>query len=62
MSTISDKVAIPDWIRNNAQWWSVTQITDQDFALGLEYLIREGIISVPEGKASEGQAEAQIPS
>jgi len=53
---------IPDWVRNNAQWWSLTQISDQDFAKGLEYLIKEDIIIVPEGTASEGQAEPQIPS
>lgn len=53
---------IPDWIRNNAKWWSLTQISDQDFAQGLEYLIKEGIINVPTDTASEGQSEAQIPS
>ena len=52
---------IPDWIRNNAQWWSLTQISDQDFAKGLEYLIKEDIINVPKGTASEGQAEQNIP-
>ena len=52
---------IPDWIRNNAHWWSLTQISDQDFAKGLEYLIKEDIINVPKGTASEGQAEQNIP-
>ena len=56
------KDVLPDWIRNNAQWWSLTQISDQDFAKGLEYLIKEDIINVPKGTASEGQAEPQIPS
>jgi len=53
---------IPDWIQNNAHWWSLTQISDQDFAKGLEYLIKEDIIIIPEGVSSEGQAEPQIPS
>ena len=56
------QLMIPDWVRNTAGWWSQTQISDQDFAKGLEYLIKEGVIIVPEGAASEGQAEPQIPS
>ena len=53
---------LPDWIKNTAGWWSLAQISDQDFAKGLEYLIKEDIINVPKGTASEGQAEPQIPS
>jgi len=60
--TIKESKTIPDWIRNNAKWWSLAQISDQDFANGLEYLIKENIINVPRGTASEGKAEPQIPS
>src|SRR3990172_5077001 len=60
--TAKESKTIPDWIRNNAGWWSLAQISDQDFAKGLEYLIKEEIIIVPEGTESEGQAEPQIPS
>jgi len=59
--TVKESKTIPDWIRNNAQWWSLTQISDQDFARGLEYLIKEDIINVPKETASEGQAEQNIP-
>ncbi len=58
---ILSKNLIPDLIRNNAKWWSLTEISDLDFAKGLEYLIKENII-IPEGTTSEGQAELQIPS
>jgi plastocyanin len=52
---------IPDWVRNSARWWSANQITDSDFAKGLEFLIKEKIIKIPEGTPSIGQAEKNIP-
>ena len=39
---------IPDWIRNNAKWWSEGAIADSDFISGIEYLIKENIISIPD--------------
>ncbi len=59
---VTQEIIIPDWVRNTANWWSLTQITDQDFAKSLEYLIKEDIISVPQGTESEGESEAQMPS
>jgi hypothetical protein len=38
---------IPIWIKNNAAWWSESQIGDSDFVEGIEYLIKNGIIDVP---------------
>ena len=37
---------IPDWIRNNAEWWAAEQIDDDTFIQGLEFLIKRGIINV----------------
>ena len=42
---ITDAV-IPDWVRNNAAWWANGQIDDNTFANGIQFLIKEGIISV----------------
>jgi hypothetical protein len=58
----SDSPQIPDWVRNTAKWWSLTQISDQDFAKGLEYLVRKDIIRIPENQSSESAAESEIPS
>ena len=41
-----EDVAIPDWVRNNAAWWADGEIDDKTFANGLQFLIKEGIISV----------------
>jgi len=41
-------VQIPDWIRNNAEWWAKGAIGDSDFVSGIQYLIKEGIMQIPE--------------
>jgi len=38
--------AIPYWIKNNAGWWSAGSISDNDFLSGIEYLIKNKIISI----------------
>ena len=37
---------IPQWIKDNAKWWSEGLITDQDYINGLQYLIQQGILKV----------------
>jgi hypothetical protein len=37
---------IPDWVKNNAGWWAAGQISDEDFANGIEFLVINGIIAV----------------
>lgn len=46
------EVVLPDWIKGNAEWWASDQITDNDFLLGIEYLITEGIIVIPPTEVS----------
>ena len=53
-------VSVPDWIRNNAHWWIEEQITDDDFATGIEFMIKEKIILIPNLVPSDS-SEAQIP-
>ncbi len=48
---------IPSWIKNNAQWWSQNQITDDEFVKGIQYLIDNKIIQIPDTrKASSGDS------
>lgn len=42
----SDAV-IPNWVKNNAKWWSEDLINDDDYVKSLEYLIVHGIIDIP---------------
>jgi hypothetical protein len=38
---------IPDWVKSNAGWWSDGMINDSDFVSGIQYLINEGIMTIP---------------
>ena len=45
--------SIPDWIRNNALWWSEGSISQTDFISGIQFLIQEDILQVPTTQVSE---------
>ncbi|HYL67267.1 MAG TPA: hypothetical protein VEU72_09005 [Nitrosopumilaceae archaeon] len=42
----TNSVHIPSWFKNDARWWSDDLISDNDFALGIQYLIESKIITV----------------
>ena len=48
--TTSSAEMIPDWIKNNASWWSDNLIDDTDFINGLQYLIEHKIIKIDNKK------------
>jgi hypothetical protein len=45
-TSAQQNISIPAWIKNNAKWWSEDQIDDKTFASGIQFLVKEGIISV----------------
>ncbi len=49
-SQYGDTKPIPDWIKNNANWWSENLINDIDFINGLQYLIEHKIIKIDNKK------------
>jgi len=58
-----EEIEIPDWIRNNAEWWAQGAIGDSDFVSGIQYLIKEGIIQIPEtAQPTTGEVSEEIPS
>ncbi len=52
---------VPDWVKNNAGWWAEGQIDDTAFVSGVQYMIEQGIISVPSTTRSSGDTDT-IPS
>jgi len=38
--------SIPEWIKNNAEWWIEGKISDTEFTLALQYLVKTGIITI----------------
>jgi hypothetical protein len=49
--------AIPNWIKNNALWWSEGAISESDFVLGLQHLISIGVLKVPQTSVSAEQSD-----
>ncbi|NWK04997.1 hypothetical protein HX833_02725 [Marine Group I thaumarchaeote] len=49
-SQYGDTKSVPDWIKNNASWWSDNLIGDTDFINGLQYLIEYKIIKIDNKK------------
>ena len=49
-SQYGDTKSVPDWIKNNAIWWSENLIDDTDFINGLQYLIEHKIIKIDNKK------------
>jgi len=49
---------IPSWIKNNAGWWADGLIGDSDFLQGIQYLIEQGIMVLPETKQGTSSGEA----
>ena len=52
---------VPNWVKNNARWWSSDLITDSDFLGGITYLINEGILIVPNLPESETSSSQKVP-
>jgi hypothetical protein len=61
-TAIESKATIPDWIRNNARWWSQGAISDNDFLQGIQFMIKNNILRIPDlpDEASE-KAEEHVP-
>ena len=49
---------IPAWIKNNAGWWADGQIDDGSFVSGVQWLISNGIMSIPPTEQGAGSDDA----
>jgi len=57
----SSEQKIPDWIKTNAGWWAQNQIDNTTFVSGIQYLIKQGIISVSPSSTSSDHVTKDIP-
>ncbi len=55
------ETSIPAWIKNNAGWWADGQIDDGSFVSGIQWLISNGIMSIPPTEQGAG-SDNVIPS
>jgi hypothetical protein len=54
--------SIPAWVKNNAGWWADGQIPDSTFVEGIQFLIKEGVMIIPETETNELSDSGQIPA
>ena len=51
-----EETRIPSWVKNNAGLWAGGMIDDNTFVVGLQYLIQERIIVIPDTRQGAGPA------
>jgi hypothetical protein len=56
-----DPISVPDWIRNNAGWWAMGEITDSDFVSGIEFMLENNIIILSNVPSSGNASTEEIP-
>jgi len=54
-------IEIPIWVKNNAGWWADDLIGDSDFVSGIQYLITEGIMTIPTTQSGTSSSQ-EIPA
>jgi len=42
----AQSTAVPDWVKNNAQWWTEGKISEQEYLNAIQFLVDEGIIKL----------------
>ena len=55
-------IEIPIWVKNNAGWWADDLIGDSDFVSGIQYMITEGIMTIPTTTPSGTSTSEEIPA
>lgn len=53
--------AIPDWVKNTAKWWSEGIVDDESFVNGIEYLVQNKIISIPNLEVKTTKTTRDVP-
>ena len=56
-----DPISVPDWIRNNAEWWAIGEISDSDFITGIEFMLENNIIVISNISPSGNVSTEEIP-
>ncbi len=59
---VTPTASVPEWVKNNAGWWAEGQIDDSSFVQGLQFLIKEGIMTIPPTTPGEGTGTNEIPA
>jgi hypothetical protein len=55
------KFNVPPWVKNNASWWADDKISENDFLQGIEFLINQRILLIPEIVESSSESTSVPP-
>ena len=53
---------IPNWIKENTEWWSQSYISDSEFKNAIEYMINKKIILIVEPESPAYSQNQEIPT
>jgi len=52
ITSFASAEGVPAWVKNNAGWWADGTISETEFLSGIEFLIKDGVITVPSTSVS----------
>lgn len=58
----SGTIQIPKWVKNNAKYWHDGSIDDSTFAQGIQYMIKQGIVTIPPTQSGQAKPGVTIPA
>jgi hypothetical protein len=61
-SNPASTIQIPKWVKNNAKYWHDGAIDDSTFAQGIQYMIKQGIITIPPTQSGQAKPGVTIPA
>ena len=57
VTLVANAEGVPAWVKNNAGWWADGTISESEFVQGIQFLIKDGIIVVPQTPVSAEKSE-----
>ena len=61
IQTLKNTISIPSWVKNNAKYWNKGSIDDLTFAQGIQYMIKQGTITIPPVQSGQASLGVIIP-
>ena len=58
---LKNTISIPSWVKNNAKYWNENSIDDSTFAQGIQYMIKQGVITIPPAQSGQTNLGVTIP-
>ena len=61
-NVLDNSSVISPWVKNTAGWWATGKISDEDFVKGIEFLIKEDVLKIPQTTQGSSSISNEIPS